>query len=361
MRKGSVDSPFVSKKTKKLCLEKRGENVFTYTIRRVFSLIPVLIGMTLIVFAILHAIPGNPAQVILGQRATKEAVEALTQQLGLDKPWYIQYFEYLKELFHGDLGTSLRTRGPINEEIWPYLAATAELTTVAMFIAVIIGVNAGIISAWFSKSWFDYVAMVLALVGVSIPIFWLGLMEQWGFSIKLGWFPTTGREDVRDPITAITNLYLLDTLIQGNFAQFGQVIKHLVLPSIALATIPMAIIARMTRSTMLEVMNSDYIRTARAKGLRMFWVVYKHSLKNAIIPVLTIIGLQTGLLLGGAILTETIFGWPGIGRYLYDAIGYRDYPVIQSGILIIAVIFVLINLFVDLLYALVDPRIKYSK
>ncbi|MDQ0200667.1 ABC transporter permease [Neobacillus ginsengisoli] len=335
--------------------------MFTYSVRRVFSLIPVLIGMTLVVFAIIHAIPGNPAQVILGQRATKEAVAALTQQLGLDKPWYIQYFDYIKALLHGDLGTSMRTRGPINTEIWPYLAATIELTVVAMLIAVVVGVNAGIISAWFSKSWFDYVAMILALVGVSLPIFWLGLMEQWAFSIHLGWFPTTGREDVRDPVSAITNLYLIDTLLQGRFDQFGAVVQHLVLPSFALATIPMAIIARMTRSTMLEVMKSDYIRTARAKGLRMFWVVYKHSLKNAVIPVLTIIGLQVGLLLGGAILTETIFGWPGIGRYLYDAIGYRDYPVIQSGILIIAAIFVLINLIVDLLYVVVDPRIKYSK
>jgi peptide/nickel transport system permease protein len=335
--------------------------LLTYSIRRVLSLIPVLFGMTLVVFSIIHAIPGNPAQVILGQRATKEAIATLNEQLGLNNPWYIQYFDYINALLHGDLGTSLRTRGPINEEIWPYLAATIELALVAMLIAVIIGVNAGIISAWFSKSWFDYIAMVLALVGVSMPIFWLGLMEQWGFSIQLGWFPTTGREDVRDPISAITNLYLVDTLLQGRFDQFGVVVKHLVLPSLALATIPMAIIARMTRATMLEVMKSDFIRTARAKGLRMFWVVYKHSLKNAIIPVLTVIGLQTGLLLGGAILTETIFGWPGIGRYLYDAIGYRDYPVIQSGILIIAAIFVMINFIVDLLYVLVDPRIKYTK
>lgn len=335
--------------------------MFTYTVRRVFSLIPVLFGMTLVVFSIIHAIPGNPAQVILGQRATKESIRTLTEQLGLNKPWYIQYFDYIGKLLHGDLGISLRTRGPINTEIWPYLAATIELAIVAMLIAVIIGVNAGIISAWFSKSWFDYVAMVLALVGVSLPIFWLGLMEQWAFSIHLGWFPTTGREDVRDPVSAVTHLYLIDTLLQGRFDQFGTVLKHLVLPSFALATIPMAIIARMTRATMLEVLRSDFIRTARAKGLRMFWVVYKHSLKNAIIPVLTVIGLQMGLLLGGAILTETIFGWPGIGRYLYDAIAFRDYPVIQSGILIIAAIFVLINLIVDLLYVVVDPRIKYTK
>jgi peptide/nickel transport system permease protein len=335
--------------------------LFTYTVRRVFSLVPVLFGMTLIVFAIIHAIPGNPAQVILGQRATKEAIATLTEQLGLNRPWYIQYGDYINALLHGDLGISLRTRGPINAEVWPYLAATLELSIVAMLIAIIIGVNAGIISAWFSRSWFDYGAMVFALVGVSMPIFWLGLMLQWAFAIDLGWLPTTGREDARDPISAITNIYLLDTIMQGRFDQFVVVLKHIILPASALATIPMAIIARMTRATMLEVMKSDYIRTARAKGVSMFWVVYKHSLKNAVIPVLTIIGLQTGLLLGGAILTETIFGWPGIGRYLYDAIAYRDYPVIQSGILIIAAIFVLINLIVDLLYVFVDPRIKYTK
>lgn len=335
--------------------------MFSYTMKRILSVIPVLFGMTLIVFAIVRAIPGDPAQVILGQRATKESIAVLTQELGLDKAWYVQYIDYIKNLFTGDLGTSIRTNAEITNEIWPYIAATLELTLVAMIIAIVIGVNAGIISAWFSNSWFDYLAMILALIGVSMPIFWLGLMEQWAFSLQLGWLPTTGREDIRDPINAITNLYLVDTLLQGDFDQFIVTIKHLIMPSIALATIPMAIIARMTRSTMLEVMQSDFIRTARAKGVSMFWVVYKHSLKNAFIPVLTVIGLQTGLLLGGAILTETIFAWPGIGRYLYEAIGYRDYPVIQSGILLIAAAFVFINLVVDLLYALVDPRIKYSK
>ncbi|KMK90438.1 ABC transporter permease [Rossellomorea marisflavi] len=334
--------------------------MFQYTIRRLLQLIPVLLGMTLIVFFIIRAIPGDPAQVILGQQASKEAIEQLRNQLGLDNAWYVQYFDYLKGLLTGDLGNSLRTKTEVSAEIWPYLAATAELAIVAMIIAVVIGVNAGIISAWFQNSWFDYTAMILALIGVSLPIFWLGLMEQWVFGIQLDWLPTSGRENVRNPVSSITNFYLLDTLIQGRFDQFGDVFKHLILPGIALATIPMAIIARMTRSSMLEVMRSDYIRTARAKGLKMFWVVYKHSLKNAIIPVLTVIGLQMGLLLGGAILTETIFGWPGIGRYIYDAIAYRDYPVIQSGILVVAMIFVTINLIVDLLYAAVDPRIKYN-
>ncbi|RST77528.1 ABC transporter permease [Siminovitchia acidinfaciens] len=333
--------------------------MLAYTIRRLTLLIPVLLGMVLIVFSLIHAIPGNPAQIILGQQATEQAVEALNKQLGLDQPLYIQFLDYVKNLLTGDLGMSIRTKSPISEEIWPYLAATIELALAAMLIAIIIGVNAGIISAWFQNSWFDYIAMLLALIGVSMPIFWLGLMEQYVFSIQLDLFPTTGRDNIRDPVEPITYLYIIDTLMQGRFDQFVEVIKHLVLPSVALATIPMAIIARITRSSMLEVMRSDYIRTARAKGMSMFWVVYKHSLKNAFIPVLTVIGLQTGLLLGGAILTETIFGWPGIGSYIYDAIQFRDYPVIQSGILVVATIFVLINLTVDLLYAAIDPRIKY--
>ncbi|MBB4825356.1 peptide/nickel transport system permease protein [Sporosarcina luteola] len=332
----------------------------SYLGRRLLQLIPVLLGMTFIVFMMIRAIPGNPAQVILGQQATPEAVAAMNEKLGLDKPWYTQFFNYIGNILRGDLGESMRTRLPVTDEIWPHLAATLELAVFAILIAVVIGMNAGIISAWFQNSWFDYTAMILALVGVSMPIFWLGLLGQWGVAIELGWLPTSGREEVRDPVNAITNLYVIDTIIQGRFDQLWQVIRHLILPGIALATIPMAIIARMTRSSMLEVMRSDYIRTARAKGQKMFWVVYKHALKNAIIPVLTVIGLQMGMLLGGAILTETIFAWPGIGRYIYDAINFRDYPVIQSGILIVAFIFVMINLVVDLLYGLIDARIKYD-
>ncbi|ASB87646.1 ABC transporter permease [Bacillus sonorensis] len=333
--------------------------MLAYCLKRTVMLIPVLIGMTLVVFSIIRFIPGNPAQVILGQRATKEAVQQLTVQLGLDQPWYIQYGRYIGDLLRGDLGTSIRTGAAITKEMQPYLFATLELAFFAMMIAVLIGVNAGMISAWFKNSVFDYTAMLIALIGVSMPIFWLGLMGQWFFSIELGWLPTTGRENVRNPVEAITYIHTLDTLLQGRFDQFGETIRHLILPATALATIPAAIIARITRASMIEVLQSDYIRTAKAKGVHMFSVVYKHGLKNAFIPILTVIGLQTGLLLGGAILTETIFAWPGIGRYIYDAISYRDYPVIQSGILMIAFIFVMINFIVDLLYAVIDPRIKY--
>ncbi|MDY8022876.1 ABC transporter permease [Paenibacillus polymyxa] len=332
----------------------------SYIVKRLAILIPVLLGMTLIVFSIIHAIPGDPAETILGDKATEQSKQALREQLGLDKPWFQQYGTYLGELAQGDLGDSIRTRQPIAREMLPYLAATLELTVASMFFAVVVGMNAGIVSAWKRNSWFDYVSMVIALVGVSMPIFWLGLMEQWIFANKLHWLPSIGRMNSRDPVEAVTHLAVIDAFIGGRMDQVWTVIKHLILPSIALGTIPMAVIARITRSSMLEVMDADYIRTARAKGLASFQVVYKHALKNAAIPVLTVIGLQTGSLLGGAVLTETIFAWPGIGRYIFEAISSRDYPVIQSGILIIAFLFVIINLIVDLLYAVLDRRIRYQ-
>lgn len=332
----------------------------SYIVKRLAILIPVLLGMTLIVFSIIHAIPGDPAETILGDKATEQSKQALREQLGLDKPWLQQYGTYLGELAQGDLGDSIRTRRSIAREMLPYLAATLELTVASMFFAVVVGMNAGIVSAWKRNSWFDYVSMVIALVGVSMPIFWLGLMEQWIFANKLHWLPSIGRMNSRDPVEAVTHLAVIDAIIGGRMDQVWTVIKHLILPSIALGTIPMAVIARITRSSMLEVMDADYIRTARAKGLASFQVVYKHALKNAAIPVLTVIGLQTGSLLGGAVLTETIFAWPGIGRYIFEAISSRDYPVIQSGILIIAFLFVIINLIVDLLYAVLDRRIRYQ-
>ncbi|MGN7468578.1 ABC transporter permease [Brevibacillus sp. SAFN-007a] len=333
--------------------------LLSYSIRRILMLIPVLLGMSIVVFSIIRAIPGDPALTILGEKASPKAIEDLREVLGLNNPWYVQYVDYLKQILTGDLGVSLHSGASITQEIGPYLAATTELTIVSMLFAVIIGVNAGILSAWKQNSWFDYCAMLIALIGVSMPIFWLGLMEQWFFAQELKWLPSVGRDNSRNPVEAITHFYILDTIMAGRWDQLWEVIKHLILPGVALGTIPMAIIARITRSSMLEVMRADYVRTARAKGLAQFWVVYKHALKNAMIPVLTVIGLQTGLLLGGAVLTETIFGWPGVGRYIFTAIGNRDYPVIQSGILVIATIFVLINLLVDLLYAYIDPRIKY--
>ncbi len=333
--------------------------MLSYVARRILQLIPVLFGMSLVVFAIIHAIPGDPAMVILGERATPQALNELRERLGLNQPLYMQYWHYLLQTLGGDLGESIRTKKAIAQEIFPYLAATIELSLSALVFAAVVGVNAGIIAAWRRASWFDYIAMLVALIGVSMPVFWLGLMEQWVFAQKLALLPSIGRYNARETIHAITQFYVLDTLLEGNWAGFWDVVKHLVLPSVALGTIPMAIIARMSRSSMLEVMKADYVRTARAKGLNEFWVIYKHALKNAMAPVLTVMGLQLGTLLGGAVLTETIFGWPGIGRYINDAISFRDYPVVQSGILVVAFFFVLINLLVDILYAYVDPRIHY--
>ncbi|MFD1334100.1 ABC transporter permease [Oceanobacillus iheyensis] len=333
--------------------------MLAYIGRRLLMLIPVLLGMTIITFSIVHLIPGNPAKVILGETAMEQSIKSLEESMGLNEPYLVQYTRYLGDLVQGDLGTSLRTKADISSEIWPYIAATFELTLFAMLFAIVIGVNAGIISAWKQNSWFDFLAMLFALIGVSMPVFWLALMEQWVFAQELGWLPANSRQNPRDPIAVITHFYVLDSLIHLDFERTLTILKHLVLPSIALGTIPMAIIARMTRSSMLEVMKSDYIRTVRAKGSGQFLVIYKHALKNAIIPVITVIGLQTGVLLGGAILTETIFSWPGIGRYVYEAISFRDYPVIQSGILVIAFLFVIINLIVDILYKKIDPRINY--
>ena len=333
--------------------------MLSYVSRRILQLIPVLLGMSLVVFAIVHAIPGDPALVILGEHATPQALNELQERLGLNQPLYLQYWHYLLQTLGGDLGESIRTKKAIAQEIFPYLAATIELSISALIFAAVVGVNAGIIAAWRRASWFDYIAMLVTLIGISMPVFWLGLMEQWIFAQKLSLLPSIGRFNAREPIQAITQFYVLDTLLEGNWAGFWDVVKHLVLPSVALGTIPMAIIARMSRSSMLEVMKADYVRTARAKGLHEFWVIYKHALKNAMAPVLTVMGLQLGALLGGAVLTETIFSWPGIGRYINDAIAFRDYPVVQSGILVVAFFFVLINLLVDILYVYIDPRINY--
>lgn len=333
--------------------------MLVYTIRRILLLIPVLIGMSVITFSIIYLIPGNPAEVILGEQATEEAIQQLEESLGLNEPLHVQYWIYVKGLLSGDLGNSLRSKAPIAEEIKPFLAATFELTFFAMVFAIVVGVNAGIISAWRQNSIFDFSSMFIALLGVSMPIFFLALLSQWLFAQELGWLPAFGRENARDPIETVTHFLLIDSLLNGRVDQFWVSLKHLILPGMVLGTIPLAIIARMTRSSMLEVLRSDYIRTAKAKGAHQFLVIYKHGLRNAVIPVLTVVGLQTGSLLGGAVLTETIFSWPGLGRYIYEGILHRDYPVIQSGILVVATIFVLINLIVDLLYAYVDPRIHY--
>jgi peptide/nickel transport system permease protein len=331
-----------------------------YFIKRVFTVLPVLIGVSMLVFGFLRLIPGDPATVMLGERATPENIARVREQLGLNKPIYEQYFIFLGNALRGDLGTSVLRQEPVTQEIVRRFPATIELTLGAILVALVVGIPAGIISAVRRGSWFDTVSMLIALTGVSMPIFWLGLMLVFFFAVSLHVLPTGGRLEASSNFEPITNLLLLDSLLRGDFGTFLQALRHLALPAIALGTIPMAIIARMTRSAMLEVLSQDYIRTAHAKGLKERTVVIRHALRNAWLPVITVIGLQVGRLLSGAILTETVFSWPGIGRWLVDAIYTRDYPIVQGVTLFIAIVFVGVNLTVDLLYAWADPRIKFE-
>lgn len=331
-----------------------------YIIRRLAMLIPVLLGVSLITFSLIHLIPGDPARSMLGEKASQQQLELLREEMGLNDPFIVQYGRFLGHIAQGDLGTSIQKKEDIASQLMEKLPATMELAIFAMILAVIIGVLAGVVAAIKQYSWFDNLSMTGALFGVSLPIFWLGLMMIWLFSVKFNILPPSGRLTAGVELNSITNFYLLDSILTGNWTAFKDAFSHLLMPGVALATIPMAIIARMTRSSMLEVMRQDYIRTANAKGLKKGLVVFQHALKNAFLPVLTVIGLQFGLLMGGAVLTETIFSWPGVGRYVYLAVLGRDYPIVQSAILVIAVIFVLVNLLTDLLYKYIDPRIKYN-
>ncbi|MCR4428182.1 MAG: ABC transporter permease [Caldiserica bacterium] len=332
--------------------------MLAFIIRRIISLIPVLIGVSIIVFFFIHLIPGDPVLAILGERATVENVERARHELGLDRPLWEQYFLYVNKIFHGDLGRSIRSNTPVSQELGAKFPATVELSLFALFIALLVGIPAGIISAAKRNSVIDTTVMFGALIGVSMPIFWLGLMLAFLFSVFLKWLPFSGRIDPMITLPIKTNLLLLDSILAGNWEAFKNSLSHLILPSLALSTIPMAIIARMTRSCLLEELSQDYIRTARAKGLKENRVLLRHALKNAFLPVVTTIGLQAGTLLSGAILTETIFSWPGIGRWIYMAIQSRDYPIVQGATLLIALIYVLVNLLVDVSYAFLDPRIR---
>jgi len=334
--------------------------MISYIIKRLLALIPVIIGVALVVFLIIHLIPGDPAQTMLGERATVESIERLRESMGLNQPLYIQFINFFRDLLRGDLGRSVMSNNPVIAEISVRFPATLELSFFAMIFAVVVGIPAGIFAATHQNSLFDNFSMLVALIGVSMPIFWLGLMLIWLFAVILGWLPPSSRLSVGIEMEYITNILIIDSILQLNWAAFKNVLSHLILPAIALGTIPMAIVARMTRSSMLEVLKKDYIRTAYAKGLQDRIVVYKHALKNAFIPIITVVGLQFGVLLGGAVLTETIFSWPGLGKYLVDAIYARVFPVVQGGILFFAITFVFVNLLVDISYAAIDPRIEYN-
>jgi peptide/nickel transport system permease protein len=330
-----------------------------YTLRRIVALIPILIGVSVIVFLFLHLIPGDPAEAMLGDRATAASIARLRTAYGLDQPWPNQYVLFMSHVVQGDLGRSIRSNNPVAAELGQRFPATVELTLLAMLLAVLMGIPAGIVSATRRGTLVDHTSMLVALVGVSMPIFWLGLMLAWFFGVQLKWLPFSARLDTGTRFVPITGLLLVDSVVRGDWVVLGQVMRHLALPALALSTVPMAIIARMTRGAMLDVLGQDYVRTARAKGLRDRVVVLGHALKNALLPVVTIVGLQVGVLLSGAILTETIFSWPGIGRWVFESIQFRDYPVVQSMTLVIAGIFVLANLLVDLSYAWLDPRVRY--
>jgi peptide/nickel transport system permease protein len=329
-----------------------------FIIRRSLTIIPTLLGVSIVVFLLLSITPGDPAELLLGERATVESLEVMREYLGLNEPLHVQYGLFLKRLIKLDLGETIWTRQKVIVEIKERFPATIELSLAALFLACLFGVTLGIVSASRQYSIFDYLSMVGSLIGVSMPVFWLGLMLMLVFSLHLGWLPVSGRIGVNTELEVITNFYVLDAIITRNWKAFWDVLQHLALPAIALSTIPMAIIARMTRSSMLEVLRQDYIKTARAKGLSETKVVLKHALRNSLIPVVTVIGLQFGILLGGAILTEHVFSWPGVGKWIYEGVVKRDYMVIQGGTMLVATVFVVVNTLVDILYAVINPRIS---
>lgn len=309
-------------------------------------------------FCMVRAIPGDPAQIMLGQTATRAQVAEVRSRLGLDEPLPVQYLVFLKDAARGDLGDSIVTGRPVVSELLERLPATFELVAFAMLIAILVGVPVGVISAVRQYSLLDKVASVTALTGISMPIFWLAMILIVIFGVNLELLPFPGRLGPTTAITSITGLVLVDSLLTLNFAGFWDGLLHLIMPAIALGTIPMAVVMRMTRSSMLEVMGEDYVRTARAKGVVPWRVVFKHSLRNAMLPTVTVIGLQVGLLMGGAIITETIFSWPGVGQIAYESVSRRDYAMIQGVVLYGAALFVLVNLAVDVLYAVLDPRVR---
>ena len=331
-----------------------------YVGRRLVETVPVVFGVLLVVFVIAHLTPGDPVLIALGEHATPEAVEQLRAELQLDDPLPVAFLKYLSHVLRGDLGRSIQNNERVTVELATRFPATIELSLAAMLIASVVGILTGVLAAVRQNSWFDGLSMFAALFGFSMPIFWLGIMLILLFAALLGWFPISGRLDYTVEIVRITNLHILDAMVTRNWTALGNALHHLVLPAITLSTVPLAIVARMTRSSLLEVLRQDYVRTARAKGLRDSRVVTRHALTNASIPVITVIGLNVGGLLSGAILTETIFAWPGVGRLVVDAIFARDYPIVQGTVFVIALVFVAVNLLVDVSYAYLDPRIRYG-
>lgn len=334
--------------------------MFGFLLRRIAVLIPTFIGVSIIAFSFIRMLPGDPVALLSGERVmSPERHAQISHDLGLDRPLVVQYLDYLNGILHGDFGSSIVSKKPILDQFLQLFPATVELSICAIIIAIALGIPAGVIAAIKRGSFFDQTLMGIALVGYSMPIFWWGLLLIILFSGTLQWFPVSGRISLMYFFPSVTGFMLIDSLLSGQKGAFSSALSHLALPAIVLATIPLAVIARQTRSAMLEVLSEDYVRTARAKGLSPFRVVGIHALRNAMIPVITTIGLQIGVMLAGAILTETIFSWPGIGKWMVDSVFRRDYPVIQSGLLLIAAIIMIVNLIVDLMYGLINPRIRH--
>ena len=331
-----------------------------YIARRLIALIPVMLGVSIVVFSLIRLIPGDPVTVMLGERARVEDIERVREEMGFNRPIVIQYVEWLGRVIRGDLGKSIINRTPVMGELKQRLAATIEMVVVSMFFGVVIGVGIGVISAIKRNSWLDFSATVAALLGVSMPIYWLALILIYALAVNRSIFPPSARLDVNLDVVRRTGFMLIDTLLMGDIGFFLNALWHLILPSLVLSTAIMPILARLTRASMLEVLLQDYVRTAEAKGLRYRTVVIRHALKNALLPIITVVGLQLGGLLGGAILTETIFSWPGMGLWTYRAILSRDYPIVQGAVLVSATIYVIVNLLVDISYAYLDPRIRYQ-
>ena len=330
-----------------------------FILRRLALIVPTLFGITVLAFGFIRVLPGDPVLLLAGERGlSPERYEALLKQFGYDQPLWRQYLDFLGGLMQGDLGISIITKKPVLSEFLALFPATLELAFCAMVFAVVIGLPAGVIAATKRGKLLDQAMMGTALIGYSMPIFWWGLLLIVVFSGMLGWTPVSGRMSLMYYFPTPTGFMLIDSLLSGEKGAFASAVRHLILPAIVLGTIPLAVIARQTRSAMLEVLGEDYVRTARAKGLSPMRVVGVHALRNALIPVITVIGLTTGTLLAGAILTETIFSWPGIGKWMVDSIFRRDYPVVQGGLLLIAVIVMVVNLTVDVLYGLINPKIR---
>jgi peptide/nickel transport system permease protein len=331
-----------------------------FVVRRLLLLVPILIGLSILVFVWVRALPGSPADSLLGERATPALVQEYNERFGLNDPVYVQYWRYVKTTASFDFGVSVATHRYVTDEIKERFPATVELAIAAMLFSVVFGIPLGFFAAKWHGGIFDQSSLFLSLIGVSIPVFFLAILLKYVFAVRLGWLPSVGRIDVTSEVKHPTNFYVLDAILTRDWGTLKDVVRHLVLPAIALGSIPLAIITRITRAAVLDVQNEDYVRTARAKGLPPMTVDRRHVLRNALLPISTIIGLQTGLLLSGAILTETVFAFPGMGSWLREAIFNRDYPVLQGGILFLALIFVLVNLVVDISYAIINPRIRYS-